>query len=181
MADTPKWEDTEEVQDAPSWDDTAPVSFEDTEEIEAQSEPSGFSDLMAGIREGVPGYGLMQKAGAATNAGLDQLVDVFSDRPDKSFGEHYDTWRDRQKGEDAVRAERSPVLNTTGNMAGAFLAPAGGATKLGRIGTNAGMAAADMATRQDSMEGALTEGSKAGGVAGSLTTAGELVSPLLGK
>ncbi len=112
--------------------------------------PGRAADTLANFREGVPGAGLAQKLGALVAPG------------------DYDSNIERLKKERAERHARNPEGAPRAESLGASIVPAGGASWWSRILNNAGMAAADRATRADSLDEAKSEGIKGGLTAGAI-------------
>jgi hypothetical protein len=184
MADVPKFDETEEeTPAAPSFDDTEAVSFDDTvpddeaaAPAEAEAKPTGeisdaefaklqpdpkrelqdTSDFLAAMRANVPGAGLAYKAADVIRPGAEA----------------------EQKKADAERAARNPDVERLGTAAGGVAAPNVGGAWWQRILGNAGLAAADSATKADSLdeakERAVEAGSTAGAVQAALSAAGGL-------
>lgn len=129
------------------------AELENLEAAEQQPESENPSflqkadDFMSSIRQGIPGAGLVNKAGAAGRAGLENLSDLWRDRPDKSFVQHYEDAMSEQRAEEDARWHRSPGIALAGEVGGGLLA--GNPTSVaGRVGLNL----ADQATRAEDME-----------------------------
>jgi len=166
------WRDTIKSADAPAAPASdQPHSIHDEIDASHGKLPSTLAeagDYMDAIRQGVPGYGLAQKAGAAVDAGLDQL------RGSKNtFGKDYANWRDNQNVQDIARNKRDPALNQEGNALGAAMTPQG-PTPLSRIIGNTAIGAADAATRQDSLPDAKSAAAKAAALSFLTSGASEL-------
>lgn len=138
-------------------------------------------DFQQGISDSTLFSGAIDKAADFTNASIDQLVDLFSDRPDKTFSEHKEKWANLRAQDRAEREGRSPMATITGEVVGALAGPGGAAkTALGRIGSTAAMGAADQATQEDTLSDAITEGGKGLATAGGLSAGFEAI-PKVGR
>jgi hypothetical protein len=117
-------------------------------------------DLIKSVGEGVPGAGFVQKGASALEAGVNYALNTEGSEG-KSFGELYDEGQARRRQESIERHERSPVIATVGNVAGALAVP-NPAGIAGRVGLNV----ADAATRADSVDEAIDNAETAGLVSG---------------
>jgi hypothetical protein len=158
--------------------------------------PKNLDDFLASVREGVPGAGLMQKLGAALRA--------TADDSGKPYGERYDSQLAAIESDRDQRRANNPSVAKAGEGLGAMLMPTPGAggTKLfvdgtgrltgkatvkaaeglpgalKRILANAGVSAADKATRANNLEDAKDDALQAGGVTGSAQTVFEALGGL---
>jgi hypothetical protein len=159
------WRDTitkESPQEKSSW--RATITKEPT--VGQQAE-----DFVEATKEGLPFAGLASKAASGLMAGAQNTIDLFSDRPDKTFAEHYQDSRNWKAGEVAERTARSPKLTIAGNMVGAIAAP-NPSSIAGRVGLNV----ADAATRAENYD----ELKSNAGTAGAVSVAAESL-PFIGK
>ena len=177
----PKWEDTEEIQTQPKWEDT-----EETSSIKKALETA--EDFSVGAAKGLTAGSMDEIGGwlsAALETGLsivpgtsayetrkvdEQLKAQGFEVPEESFLEKYRGYQQASEQAQKKAAERSPVADFTGQIAGgmtggALLGPAlglesaaaiGPKALLSQIAQNQGKAKAAM----DLLRGTATTGSK---------------------
>lgn len=145
---------------------------EDRRPLAARAEEA-ITDFAAGMREGIPGYGLIERAGAATAAGMEEVGELFGG-DEADFADRYQRYLEQSRREDIERQERSPIAGTAGMVTGAFAAPMPGGAGLAGMAGRTGINVADAATRARDME----EAEKAAGVAGTISAGMEGVGKL---
>lgn len=127
----------------PKFDPSQPFdTAHETEASPTEDHPSALSDVLRTANQGVPGYGLLQKAGNAIGSGI---VSVLPGEK-RSFGEIYDQNLKADQKADSEAFDRHPVLGTAAMIAegGVAKAPASFA---GRVLLNA----ADAGTRGEGL------------------------------
>lgn len=130
-----------------------------------QGAGESVADYLQGVEEGIPFSGAVEKGGAALQAGLEMAAG--SDRPASDIVREYLMEKEARQ---ELAGERSPFARGAGLAGGAASAlamPGGGATALGRLGTAAGLGAAEQAfegTAPFDVERGLKGGALTGGV-----------------
>ena len=138
----------------------------------------------------IPGSGLIDKAVAATYAGMQEVGDIFRDDANKKdFKDRYQEALDSQDTERKVTEEKYPITSTVGSVAGIvpnvmIPNPYGKATGVigagQRILANTALSVADSATRNKDELIDEDRGLEDGVLAGGINTAVESL-PLVGK
>ena len=187
MAD-PKWDDTEDINDAPSWDDTEEVQSVDSSKMGALEAGitglgEGASFGLAPIASGIVGVGMEAAKDVGDILGLTddaklrkQGFDIPEDKKGlQGLMEAYYESRDAQRKQQNQAMEDQPVASIAGNIVGGVagggaLGPlVAGASKGGKVA----QLASKLAPSVESMEGATKmakvgkaalEGAKAGGL-----------------
>jgi hypothetical protein len=149
-----------------------------------------FGDMMTRATAAVPFSGIVDKIGAASYAGQQEVGDLFRDEENqKTFDERYDAELARKKGEVAKAIERSPAMGTAGDVLGAAAGgsalPGFGAGVKGLIGVGSriasamGLSALDQGTSGEELFD--TEKAAQGGRTAGLIQAGIEAIPVVGK
>ena len=142
------------------------------------------------LNQMIPGSGLIDKAAAATYAGMQEVGDIFRDDANKKdFKDRYQGALDKQDTERKVMDEKYPVASTTGTVAGIVpnvmipnpYGKAKGIIGAGqRIMANTALSMADEATRNKDELIDEDRGAEAGLISGGISAGVESL-PLVGK